>query len=238
MNKGLLFVLFCILAVIFAVSCHWNPCKQQAADDDNQGTVVLAFQLELNRQVYENSTWGDPPQLAIWLRNQADQSIRTVLVTYRTATCDWIGKVECSVALPYWVTFFNKQTGTQGPPRWDSPAADAVTCATPIASLAAAVEVPRGTRWRYFVEINVSGDFNISFPSFSAEGFSDRYGNGQPSLVYHGYIEATDGSASWPELLGRTEQYEPVDYLIAELEGITSAKNLLKKVYVSCKEKS
>jgi hypothetical protein len=238
MNKTLPFALFSILAVILAVGCHWNLGRYQAVDNDNWETVVMTFRLELNRQVYEDSTWGDPPQLAIWLRNQADQSIRTVLVTYRTATCDWIGKVECSVALPYWVTFFNKQTGTHGPPRWDSPAADAITFATPIASLAAVVEVPRGTRWRYFVEVNVSGDFNKSFPSFSAEGFSDRYGNGQPSLVYHGYIEAADDSASRPELLGRTEQYKAIDYLIEDLESITSAKNLLKKVYVSCKEKS
>ncbi len=238
MNKSLPFALFSILAVICAASCHWNPGTQTAPDDDNQETVVLTFQIELNRQVYENSTWGDPPQLAIWLRNQADQSVRTVLVTYRTAACDWIGKVECSVALPYWVTFFNKQTGTQGPPTWENPAADAVTCATPIASLATAVEVPRGTRWRYFVEVNVSGDFNRAFPSFSAEGFSDRYGNGQPSLIYHGYIEATDGSTSRPELLGRTDQYEPIYYLIKDQEGVTSAKNLLKTVHVSCKEKS
>lgn len=238
MNKGLSFALFCILAVTFVVGCHRNPGGQQTADDDNRDTVVLTFQLELNRKVYENSTWGDPPQLAIWLLNQADRSIRTVLVTYRTATCDWIGKVECSVALPHWVSFFNKQTGTQGPPTWDSPAADAVTCATPIASLAAAVEVPRGSRWQYFVEVNVSGDFNVSFPSFSAEGFSDRYGNGQPSLIYHGYIEAADGSTSRPELLGRTDQYKAIDYLIADLEGVTSAVNLLKRVYVSCKEKS
>jgi hypothetical protein len=238
MNKSLSFALFCILAVVFAAGCHWNPGKQKATDDDSQETVVMTFQLELNRKVYENSTWGDPPQLAIWLLNQADRSIRTVLVTYRTASCDWIGKVECSVALPYWVTFFNKETGTQGPPTWDNPAADAVTCATPIASLAATVEVPRGSRWRYFVEVNVSGDFSMSFPSFSAEGFSDRYGNGQPSLIYHGYIEATGGSTSRPELLGRTDQYKAIDYLIADLEDITSAKNLLRKVYVSCKEKS
>ncbi len=39
-------------------------------------------------------------------------------------------------------------------------------------------------------------------------------------------------------LTGRTDQYEPVDHLITETEGVTSAKDLLKTVHVSCEEKS
>ena len=238
MNKSLPSALLSILAVIALGGCHRTPGSQAAREEPEQEVVLLSFQLELNPRVYQDSTWGDPPQLAIWLRNLDDGSIRTVLVTYRTAACDWIGKVECSVALPYWVGFYNRQTGTQGPPKWDSPVADAVTCATPKASLVTAVEVARGTRWEVFVEVNVSGDFNTDFPKFSDEGFSDRYGNGQPSLVYHGSIEAAVGSTCRPELLGRTDQYEPIDYLITDLEGITTARTLFKTVFVSCTKKN
>lgn len=238
MNKNLPFALLSILVVVCVGGCRWDSGSKAAQGNRKQEAVLLTFQLELNPQVYQDSTWGDPPQLALWLRNQADRSIRTVLVTYRTAVCDWIGKVECSVALPYWVTFYNQQTGTHGPPTWDRPVADALTCASPKASLATAIEVPRGTRWEVFVEVNVSGDFNRDFPSFSKEGFSDRYGNGQPSLVYHGYIEATDGSTCQPELLGRTDQYEPTDHIVTEVDGITTAGQLLKRVNVSCREKT
>ncbi len=238
MYKNLLFALLNIIVFVCLGSCRWNSGSKAAQGKHQQGeTVLLTFQLELNSQVYQDSTWGDPPQIAIWMRNQTDQSIRTVMVTYRTATCDWIGKVECSVALPYWVTFYNRQTGTKGPPTWDNAVADALTCATPRASLSTAIEVPRGTRWEVFVEVNVSGDFNRDFPSFSNEGFSDRYGNGQPSLVYRGFIEATDSSTSQPELLGRTDQYEPTDHIITDLDGITTALELLQGVSVSCREK-
>lgn len=223
-----------VVIPLVVAGCHYG------ADHDKGGgqeIVSLTFWLQFNPLVYQNSTWGDPPQIAIWLRNQADQSIRIVTVTYRTAACDWIGKVECSVALPYWVTFYNRQTQTKGPPKWDSPLPDAITCATLKAELVKEIGVYRGTRWEYFIEVNVSGDFNPSFPRFSRDGLSDTYGNGQPSLVYHGWIEADKGSKSKPVLLGRTDQYEPVAHIINDVEGITTAKKLLDRIYVSCRRK-
>jgi hypothetical protein len=86
------------------------------------------------------------------------------------------------------------------------------------------------------VEVNVSGDFNVNFPSLSNEGFTDTYGNGQPSLVYRGYIEAIDGSTAQPELWGRTDQYEPTGRIITDLNGITTASQILQKVFVSCRD--
>ena len=239
MYKNLLFVLLNIVVLVCLGSCRWNSGSKAAHGKHQQEEMVLlTFHLELNPQVYQDSTWGDPPQIAIWLKNQKDQSIRTVMVTLRTAICDWVGKVECSVALPCWVAFYNRQTGTKGPPTWDNPVTEALTCATPKASLSTAVEVPRGTRWEVFVEVNVSGDFNVNFPSLSNEGFTDRYGSGQPSLVYRGYIEATDGSTAQPELWGRTDQYEPTGQIITDLDGITTASQILRKVFVSCREKT
>jgi len=196
--------------------------------------VTLVFQIELNQQVYENSTWGDPPQLAVWLQDEENQGIRTVAVTHRTGACDWEGKVECSVALPCWVTFYNQETGTQGPPTWDHPAADAITCATPRAKLSAAARVPRATRWEYFVEVNVSGDYSVHFPHMSEDGLSDRYGNGQPSVVYRGSIEAIEGTTSRPELWGRTDQHLPVSEVITDVDQITTARELLRTIAVSC----
>jgi hypothetical protein len=201
---------------------------------DSEDDVTLTFHLALNPRVYEDSLWADPPQLAIWLVNEADASIRTVRVTHRTGAGDWVGKVECGVALPYWTSFYNRQTETQGPPTWEHPAVDAITCATPRAELTAGVEVLRGSRWTYYVEINVSGDFNAAFPRMSEEAGADRYGNGQPSLVYKGHIDAVNGATSRPQLVGRTDQYEPVDQITTDLTGITTARELLREVVVSC----
>ena len=221
------------LAIVLVGSCHNREVTEPASE-----TVTLVFDVELNQRAYEDSTWGDPPQLAIWLVNEADQNVRTVAVTHRTGACDWEGKVECAVALPCWVGFYNRETGTKGPPTWDHPAADAITCTTPRAMLSATGQVRRGSRWAYYVEVNVSGDYSVHFPSMTDEGYSDRYGNGQPSLVYRGSIEATEGAQSEPVLVGRTDQHEPVSELSEDLDEITTARELLKRIQVSCKRNS
>ena len=170
--------------------------------------------------------------------NETDGRVRTVAVTHRTGAGDWEGKVECGVALPYWVGFYNQETGTEGPPTWDEPAADAVTCATPRAMLQATGQVRRGERWEYYLEVNVSGDYSVHFPSLTDEGLSDRYGNGQPSVVYRGWIEAVEGVKSRPVLVGRTDQHEGVGELNTELDEITTARELLKRIEVLCRKNS
>jgi hypothetical protein len=233
MGDALRIALMSGLAIVLVTSCHNGEVAGPGCE-----TVALLFEVELNQRVYEDSTWGDPPQLAIWLVNEADQSVRTVAVTHRTGACDWEGKVECAIALPYWVGFYNRETGMAGPPTWDHPAAEAVTCATPRAILNATGQVGRGGRWEYYVEVNVSGDFSVQFPSLTDEGHSDRYGNGQPSLVYRGSIEAVEGAQSKPVLVGRTDQHEPVSGLSEDLAEITTARELLKRIHVSCKRNS
>ncbi|OHB64700.1 MAG: hypothetical protein A2Y77_03800 [Planctomycetes bacterium RBG_13_62_9] len=68
----------------------------------------------------------------------------------------------------------------------------------------------------------------------SEAGETDRYGNGQPSLIYRGHIDATAGATSRPELIGRMDQYLPIDEIETDLTGITTAKELLRQVEVSC----
>ncbi|UCD50553.1 MAG: hypothetical protein JSW27_23880 [Phycisphaerales bacterium] len=233
MRQCATFILVGVGTALLVASCH-NSGAAVSAPDRIPDVVVLAFNIELNRHVYEDSAWGDPPQLAIWLESETSQDLRTAAVTHRTGAGDWEGKVECSVALPCWVAFYNRQTGTTAPPTWDHPAPDAVTCATPRVELDATLQVPRGSRWRYFVEVNVSGDYSTAFPSLTEAGLSDRYGNGQPSIVYRGTIEATAGRTSQPDLWGRTDQHVPMSKPIPDLQPITTAKDLLRSITVSC----
>jgi hypothetical protein len=228
----LVIILFILVSV--AGGCSDGPVNR--SDKHGENTVRMTFEIELNQQVYRDSSWADPPQMAIWLQNENDRSVRTVFVTYRMGACYWDGKIECGVALPFWVGFYNQETGTTGPPTWDNPAPDAVTCATPTNEMTAHMIVGEGSKWNYFIEVNVSGDFNADFPSFTVAGRSDRYGNGQPSLVYRGTIDAVDGVTSWPELFGRTDQYEPVRQIIENTEGIITAKQLLQSIKVSCRK--
>ncbi len=235
MRRHIPWYLLAIMMVV-SVGAGGKDAASISGSDSRRETVNLNFQLTLNRHVYEESAWGSAPQLAIWVQNESAQRVHTVMVTHRMGACDWKGKAECGIALPHWITFYNRETATQGPPTWKDPVVDGISRATPKAKLTAAVEVPHGGQWRYFIEVNVSGDFNERFPRMSEQGESDSYGNGQPSLVYSGAIEATAGASSPPKLLGRTDQYELITHVIEEMEGIDNAKDLIREMNVSCVE--
>jgi hypothetical protein len=211
-----------------------SPSPSQRLAVRNPKLAMLVFSLELAQNVYEQTDYGKPPQFAIWLENADTGQIRTVCVTYRMGSGDWVGKVECPVALPYWVSRYNVETGTKGPPNFKKPVADVITRATPIQDFNEFSEVEPNSKWYYYLEINVSADYNAAFPYRRPNGAPDLQGNGQPSLVYKGWIEAVDGACDEPKLVGRTEQWVSVDRIIADLNGITSAKELVSMFKVCC----
>jgi hypothetical protein len=194
--------------------------------------VNLTISIELDPRVYDYTDYGEPPQLAVWLEQPGSGKIRTLFVTYRTAKGEWHGKIECPVSLPYWLSRYRKESGTTGLPGPKNPVPDAVSGATPKKEFTVKTVLPEGSRWNYYIEVNASGDYNRRFPSVSDNGMPDSQGNGQPSLIYTGEIEAVPGQRSTPLLAGRTKQLNRVDKIIKNLEGITSAKGLLTKITV------
>ncbi|MBN2210564.1 MAG: hypothetical protein JW709_04135 [Sedimentisphaerales bacterium] len=236
---------FLLLMLLLGLTCTPPPSDKLPSEqtpepsflslsDDEANTVELVFTLELERSVYRDSDFGDPPQMALWLEDPSAGAIHTIWVTRSTGKGLWLGKIECPVSLPYWVSRYNRETGTQGPPTFKQPVVDAVTGATPTTTLTRRIRVPAGSRWDYYLEINVSGDFNEYFQRIRADGLPDPQENGQPSLIYRGCILASSSADSEPQLIGRTDQWNPTDQIIIDLSGITSAKDLLKSLKVTC----
>ncbi len=222
-----------LLSVCFAfcgLTGCWNPLARPA------GPVALQFSLKLDPQVYSKSRYKKPPQFAIWIEDSAGAKIRTVWVSEKTGAGSWGGKTVRPVSLPYWASRWQKETGNSGDPTPANPAADAVTGATPKQDLTCRTEVPGGTKWNCFIEVNVSGDFNDSFAAASKDGKRDRNGNGQPSIIYKGRIKAAPGQSSEPKLIGRTDQFESVSSVIPDLDGITDAKDLFSEIEITAEE--
>jgi hypothetical protein len=193
----------------------------------------LTIQLTLDQKVYDYTDYGEPPQIAIWLEQPETGKIKTLFVTRRTASDDWMGKMNCPVSLPYWVSRYRKVTGKSQGPDYKNPLPDALSGATPTKDLTVKTSLKKGSKWYYYIEVNASGDYNRFFPSMSDQGIPDSQGNGQPSLIYKGKITAISGQKDIPKLVGRTLQLDNTDKINGDLKGIDSAKKLFKTVKAS-----
>ena len=201
---------------------------------NNAEQVKLKFALKLNPDIYTKSHYKKPPQFAIWIQEGTQGKPRTVWVTSKTGTGDWGKNVVRTTSLPYWVSRWNLQTKSSSYPTPENPVINALTGATPKVDFTTEATVPANNRWNYFIEVNVSGDYNDAFPISQKDGKRDRQGNGQPSIIYKGQITSSPGRKNTPELIGRTKQFENVKNIITDLEGITTAKKLFSKIEVSC----
>lgn len=216
------------LWVAVAVGC---ACSQHA---NGQHDVMLVFEIEQDPHVYDLSIYGEPPQYAIWIENEAAGVVKTVYVTRRVATGNFEGKTGVPVALPAWIGYFRKETGRTDMPSPRKPV-DAVSGPTLKQShLKQQIRVPAGSAWNYYVEVNVAGDFTSEFPSYHSDGSPDPHDNGQPSIIFKGEIVAEVGSESTPVIIGRTEQIYFSPKINPDLDGIGSAKDLFRNIRVSC----
>ncbi len=213
---------------------HLAACSSSDNQQELDGEIALLFSIQQEREIYEKSDYGEPPQFAIWLENKESGEIQTVFVTYRTATGDWEGKAECPVSLPAWIGAWRNETDRNDFPTVKNPAADAVTGATPQEKeFSVTVSIAENSNWFYYIEMNVSTDYNPAFPRFS-DGWFDFQGNGQPSIIYRGEITGTPGERSTPKLIGRTEQGYFSPEINHDLKGIDSAKDVFSKINVIC----
>lgn len=232
---GLTFLIAVLLACNFKQEDKSAPAKQIAiADSGRWGRLVFSFQVE--RDEYELTNYGEPPQIAIWLESTESKQVRTVWVSNRAAKNNWKGKVECPVALPYWESRVRLAERERTSSNKRMALADGQTAATPTGgAFVQKAVVEKDSKWVYFIEVNVSGDYNAAFPYWSEDGRPDPEGNGQPSVIYRGEISADGRSKSVPCLIGRTFQRYAADSINTDLSGITSARRLLSGIKVIAK---
>jgi len=200
----------------------------------NLGRVQIQFDIHQNKEAIYLSTFGEPPQFAIWLEDPKTGRCNTVFVTSRVSKGDWEGKKDVPVALPRWYDLF-KEKDQSDLSKTDKEETLAVTGATPKDDyFSVRVEVPPGSEWYCWIEMNLAGDFNETFPPFNERTLvEDEYGCGQPALLYKAEINALEGLVVEPILVNQSIWEEGNNRIEPVSQGVTTARNVFDHISIS-----
>lgn len=198
------------------------------------GRVQIEFDIYQNKDLIYLSVFAEPPQFAIWLEEPETGKQQTVFVTHRAGTGDWEGKAEVPPALPYWSEIFKTSNPDDEYSNTDQDLIDAITGATPKEDhFIIRVEVTPGSAWICYIEVNLAGDYNDSFPEFNEETLEyDEYSCGQPALVYKAEISALEGVEISPVLSSQSVINKGVARLEPVSPGVTTAREVFKSIRI------
>lgn len=224
-KKRLLMLLLTIFLLIGSMFAH--------AYIRTFGRVQLEFDIQQDKELILFSDYAEPPQFAIWLEDPDTGRFQTVFVTHRSAQGQWDGKSECPGSLPLWFEIFKREFSTDTLPGISKTAPIAITGATPQAEhFKIRAEVPAGSNWICWIEVNLAGDYNEHFNTASGNPNAIIDESGQSSIVYKVQISCIEGTVLTPQIAGYINITKDYDQMIQPLEGITTAKDIFKSIKI------
>jgi hypothetical protein len=200
------------------------------------GKTVIQVDIHQNKKLIYLSTFAEPPQFAIWLENTQTKELKTIFVTHRVAVGDWEGKANVPVALPYWFSLFRGNVShTTKESELTKDLVMAISGATPRDDyFSVRIEVKPGSEWNCWIEMNLAGDFNDSFPAFDIQSLKeDEFSCGQPALIYKAKIIADEGLKFIPILVEQSIWENGIIRVEPVSIGVTTAKDVFDDIQIS-----
>ncbi|MCX7820807.1 MAG: hypothetical protein N2258_03935 [Brevinematales bacterium] len=163
------------------------------------------------------------PQMVLWVESEDGKYKETIWMTRRFAKQDWAGqsydknKIYREYTFPRWVYVFKDNLPTKNKPMPDS-----VTGASPKSSTKINIKLPIDKKLILYFEVNNAFDENESYPM-------GKLYDGQPSLVYTAVIDSDFKDKIELKLKYKTNLKGE---LIENLDGITTAKEIISKVEI------
>ncbi len=215
------FILISASAIFYAYARTWNKTE-------------IEFGLLIDEQIVYRSTYGESPTFAIWIEDPESARIQTIYVTYRAALGDWEGKADVPVALPRWFEIDRVEQENRERLKNKIPERLAITGATPQPGyFSTRVRVEPGSEWICWIEVNLAGDYNESFPEYDPVAMThDEYGTGQPALLYRAEIVAEEGNIKVPEIAGMLVNESGEGFELKPMKGITTAADIFSEIYI------
>jgi len=197
------------------------------------GHTLIQFDIHQNKKLIHLSNFAEPPQFAIWLENSKIHKLRTVFVTSRVSKGDWEGKANVPVALPRWFELFRGVN--QSYEVVENEEYSAVTGATPKDDyFSVRIEVELGSEWICWIEMNLAGDYNSSFPEFDVESLKeDEFSCGQPALLFKAVIVGVKGMKVVPVLEAQSVWEKGVTIVEPVSSGVTTARDVFDEIQIS-----
>jgi hypothetical protein len=208
--------------VLIAYARTWNKTE-------------IEFLVHINEELVQQSVYGESPTFAIWLEDPDNGQTYTAYATRRVATGDWEGKKDVPEALPLWTTINLAEKQNRSAEAEEAGDELISTGATPLPGyFRTRVRVTPGSRWICWIEYNLSGDYNDTYPQFNPETHAeDEWGTGQPALLLKAEIEATKGRVVVPEMAGMCVFNQEGKVVVEPLSGITSATEVLDEISIT-----
>jgi hypothetical protein len=199
------------------------------------GKTEIQFKIHINEELVQQSTFGESPTFAIWIEDTGTGATQTIFVTNRAGLGDWEGKADVPDALPKWFEINRNIKKAPELPGQENSETDANTGATPQPGyFTIRVQVPPGSRWNCYIEVNLAGDFNEHYRVYNEEKkTNDEYMTGQPALLYKTEIKAEEGNTAIPEIIGMSVLDSEGINLVKPLEGITTAADIFDEMEIS-----
>lgn len=176
------------------------------------------------------------PQMAVWIETGEGRFVRTIYLTKKAAEGTWRGGGDISrpEALP---VYFHRSGLYDGSSR--AGGADVVSSATPkegdrdSQSWSCRLDLETG-EYRIMAEVNSSFDYNERYPKQK-----DNV-NGQPSLIYSAvFASGEQGGDTATRFtlapIGHGDPYGRNGNVVPELEGFTSAMEMVENIYATVK---
>jgi hypothetical protein len=177
-----------------------------------------------------------PPQIVLWVEDTSGKYIKTLYATEKIVEQKWgaskLGEIERKEALPYWSHKKGNDTNL-----------DMVSSATPKGnSFIHTTFDSANDEYVILAEVNMSTDFNEFYPKGAKLGESNysggNNGSGQPALIYSVIVNNKDPETKQYELklVGHSSADGSNGELYSDIEGITTAKDIIDKIEVTLGE--
>ena len=195
----------------------------------------LEIVIHIDEELVLESVFGESPTFAIWLEDPGTGKTHTVYATRRVATGDWEGKKDVPGALPVWTGTYRAEQSRKAHKAENVMEDLAITGATPLPGyFRSRVRLAPGSHWICWIEMNLAGDFNESYPRFDpVTRVEDEFAMGQPALLYRVELEVEKDLSAVPQLAGMSLFGEDGQVSIEPLKGITTATGVFDEISLS-----